>query len=156
MDDLKSCPFCGGDGRLHRRDLCSETVECDNYSDEEDFPGCDYFVECDQCDSSSHTSETKLGAIAAWNQRAEPNIIVRDEVKLFSESMENILKKNDHKGGWKNESIEYLMKRLKDEVNELEMVLDFGVIIEEKQSECVDVSNFAMMIFDVLSLKRGQ
>lgn len=68
-EDLKPCPFCGGNGRLYRRDLRCYTTECDNYPDEEDYPGCDYFVECDQCDSCSHTSETKQGASVAWNRR---------------------------------------------------------------------------------------
>jgi hypothetical protein len=70
----------------------------------------------------------------------------RSEVRWFAKEMESTLKKNDHKGGWQKETMEYLFNRLKEEVDELEPAL------YDKYRKCIreaaDVANFAMMIAD--------
>ena len=89
---------------------------------------------------------------------------VRPEVWQFALLMEKKLKENDHKKSWKKCKILYLIKRLKEEVKELEDCFwiedsrsDFinigeDFMIKGKYSEedvikeCADVSNFAMMI----------
>lgn len=79
---------------------------------------------------------------------------MRDEVRVFAETMEEQLKENDYKGGWQNCSNSYLLGRLKDEVEELKIALldyESGPAIVK---EAVDVANFAMMIADLNSSRR--
>jgi NTP pyrophosphatase (non-canonical NTP hydrolase) len=76
---------------------------------------------------------------------------IRQELSWFSEQMEMTLKENDHKGGWGSEqcSLDYLIERLKEEVNELIVATDSGKAgVENVIRECADVANFAMMIAD--------
>jgi len=90
----------------------------------------------------------------------------RTEIKAFSEIMEQKLKENDHKSHWSKADIDYLLKRLNEEVTELENKFlkletrntraladdSMGDIFmpepEDIQRECADVANFAMMIAD--------
>ncbi|GIN22583.1 hypothetical protein [Siminovitchia fordii] len=78
---------------------------------------------------------------------------MREQVKWFSHHMENKLKKNDHKGGWENEDIFWLIDRLENEVEELKAAFtDYLHLNGENVSivdESVDVANFAMMIADI-------
>lgn len=80
---------------------------------------------------------------------------VREEVCWFAEIMESQLAQNDHKPGWKNDSLRSLLKRIREEVDEL------GSAIEKTHddrharaldicSEAADVANFAMMISDLV------
>jgi hypothetical protein len=78
---------------------------------------------------------------------AEP---VRDEVARFGVLMERKLKANDHKDHWSDSGMSYLLKRLREEVVELE-----GLLLatsapgqDEVAGEAADVANFAMMIAD--------
>ena len=78
-------------------------------------------------------------------------IKLRPEVRRFAEQMELKLRENDHKGGWLDEHIYWLIQRIGDEHKELiEAVLfktdDVHAIIKE----CADVANFAMMVADVV------
>lgn len=81
---------------------------------------------------------------------------IRKELQWFSQEMETKLKKNDHKGGWDKSTISWLLGRLKDEVKELEEVLNEEPETNTEQlskmqrtiAECADVANFAMMIAD--------
>jgi hypothetical protein len=43
----------------------------------------------------------------------------REQIKWFAGEMEKVLKENDYKGGWANESFYYLLSRLKEEMKEL-------------------------------------
>jgi len=78
--------------------------------------------------------------------------MIRKSVKVFAEAMELKLKENDYKGGWHDrsgwdeENFAYLLRRLKEEVVELENSAHNSH--KEIKKECVDVANFAMMIFD--------
>ncbi len=136
------CPFCGSG---------SEDLYCDGH-----------YVHCEVCNTtgpSVYPVPDDDAAIAAWNRRVEPignsdELPIRSEVKTFAEFMEVSLKLNDYKGGWRNKTPDWLMSRLKDEVQDLQAALDFALYNEEKIGECVDVANYAMMIADVLSLRR--
>lgn len=58
-DELKVCPFCGGDARIHSK------VLADGFDS-------GYWAVCDECgkgDTLPHESEEE--AAAAWNARAE-------------------------------------------------------------------------------------
>ena len=70
----------------------------------------------------------------------------RKEVLRFAHMMEDRLRDNDHKGGWRDCTAVYLWNRLAQEMNELKIALfDRGDISRES----ADVANFAMMIHDV-------
>lgn len=75
----------------------------------------------------------------------------RPEVRAFADLMEAQLRKNDHKGGWKNDRPHALLKRLYDEAAELghAMPYDDDFDPENVGWEAADVANFAMMIADV-------
>ena len=59
MEKLKSCPFCGGNGRIYT----------ESYSHRKN--DIDYFIECRQCASCTDIFETEEDAIEAWNRRAK-------------------------------------------------------------------------------------
>jgi hypothetical protein len=73
---------------------------------------------------------------------------VRQAVAFFAVDMEDTLRRNDHKGGWDTCDPAWLLKRLREETDELEAVLKNGsdYVI---RSESADVANFAMMIADL-------
>lgn len=70
---------------------------------------------------------------------------MRKSVVEFAKIMEGELRENDHKGGWGDCTIEYLLSRLIEEVGELAASIRCGspgFIV----AESADVANFAMMI----------
>ena len=86
------------------------------------------------------------------------NMDIIDRAPWFTEEREKKLAANDHKGGWEDEDVSWLFKRLEEEVKELGRVLDKAdaifsncpdtEFIPEIISEAADVANFAMMIAD--------
>ena len=56
MEDLKRCPFCGGEPTVDRELLSSHWV---------------YQVRCTQCFGSGPRINVKAKAIEAWNRRTE-------------------------------------------------------------------------------------
>jgi hypothetical protein len=68
-----------------------------------------------------------------------------------------LLPENIAKGGWEEESFHFLIIRLREEVHEI-MNETFGnpenPNLDLLQSECADVANFAMMIFDNCETKK--
>ena len=71
---------------------------------------------------------------------------VRPSVQEFASLMEERLRDNDHKGGWEDCDVSWLLMRLIGEVGELAEQLVKG---EDPEQECADVANFAMMIAEV-------
>ncbi len=69
----------------------------------------------------------------------------RSGVERLSIVMMQKLRKNRHKAHWNTVSQAWLLGRLKDEVEELQLALQEGWDVI---SECADVANFAMMIAD--------
>lgn len=75
----------------------------------------------------------------------------RPEVIAFAVAMERKLKANDHKGGWHSCGLPYLLRRIKQEVEELEtLVCSTPRPPDQVCGEAADVGNFAMMIADVM------
>ena len=76
---------------------------------------------------------------------------LRPEVQSFAVHMENRLRKNDHKGGWKDEDPRWLVTRCFEEWQELrnELALTAAYKPSKVVDEAADVANFAMMISDV-------
>ena len=74
----------------------------------------------------------------------------RREVLQFASIMEDRLAANDHKTHWDGSSLDWLLERLKDEVEELEAVIAEGDLSMDVEisHEAADVANFAMMIAD--------
>lgn len=64
---------------------------------------------------------------------------------------------NRHKPHWERASCRYLLGRLRQEVNELEIAMAKGHFApaDEVISECADVANFAAMIADNWNSGRG-
>jgi len=81
----------------------------------------------------------------------EISMPLRPEVLFFAERMECKLRLNDHKQHWRDFNIEYLMRRLKEEVAELEDTIASGGTRHQQADEAADVANFAMMIADSLT-----
>lgn len=80
----------------------------------------------------------------------EKKITLRSEVARFAQDMERVLRANDHKGGWQNETTGYLSKRLHQEVHELSReLMRKPRCCYAVRKEAADVANFAMMIADV-------
>ncbi len=77
----------------------------------------------------------------------------RKEVKSFAAMMEYKLKKNDHKGNFENTDVDFLLKRLKEEVVELENAIKTESYFEV-MLEAADVANFACII--VWNILRNQ
>lgn len=75
---------------------------------------------------------------------------VRPSVQKFAQAMEERLRRNDYKVGWRFTSQRWLLMRLKQEVLELELELDKAKLKSECAviPEAADVANFAMMIAD--------
>jgi len=73
---------------------------------------------------------------------------MRPAVIEHAERMETRLKENDHKGGWLTCSFEYLLERLREEVDELDTALNGYDLDDDPVIEAADVANFAMMIAD--------
>jgi NTP pyrophosphatase (non-canonical NTP hydrolase) len=94
-------------------------------------------------------------------------IKLRPVVVSFAEQMEKKLRENDHKGGWDDEPVGWLLRRLGQEVTELRRAMKrlaatrhatydqrgsakLAAHRKEVVRESADVANFAMMIADVL------
>ncbi len=71
---------------------------------------------------------------------------LRQSVGRFANRMEQRLQANAHKGGWMDEDPYWLMKRLLEEVGELQKALEKG---HGWDREAADVANFAMMVSEV-------
>lgn len=94
-------------------------------------------------------SETKAGdTIDGYRLDGGAGHGLRPALYDFAIEMEKKLRKNDHKRSWQDYPIEALVKLLHIEYNELEVALEFG--IGDAGTECVDISNFAMMLRDRL------
>lgn len=77
MNELKPCPFCGGEARI--RDFTMVDLE----------PEIDVF--CINCGAQTFVYETKDDAIEAWNRRVEDSDIerLRKKVSALEKSNRN-------------------------------------------------------------------
>ena len=73
---------------------------------------------------------------------------MRDVVLDFAKVMDNELDENDHKIGWAYLSPQWIINRIRQETNELEKAIRKNKPKSVTVSECADVANFAMMLFD--------
>jgi len=105
--------------------------------------------------------------------KIDVDVNMRPALINFAENVETTLRKNDHKSGWKHESVNYLDSKLIEEVcefllityNPMEIIQSVAGYLakasnegldkiprdkrlEEKRKEILDVGAVAMMIFD--------
>lgn len=80
------------------------------------------------------------------------NADVRPVAKLWSERMERVLERNDHKEGWLGMTDEQVLVRLEEEIQEALRLLwrgeCYGPRREQFLDELADVSNFAAFLSD--------
>lgn len=85
--------------------------------------------------------------------------IKHPEVISFAILMDDILTKNDYKGGWQDCKIQYLRARLVEELGEYFARVAINIDYEStkpldardkelERKELVDIANFAMMLWD--------
>lgn len=114
-------------------------------------PTCFEFIASEKGYSLYWEARTDEFPTAAAKAREEA--APRHQVRQFAELMEERLKANDHKGGWKGERLPYLMRRLREEVEELSEALlpdkDWAMEAEKVGREAADVANFVMMVADI-------
>lgn len=96
------------------------------------------------------TDELKNLLVRLEKENVVPSIgDTREEVSSFSYQMEMKLRKRDGYGGWKSLPLSYVREKLKNELNELLVALDYETA-PEVMSECVDVANYAMFLWDIM------
>lgn len=72
----------------------------------------------------------------------------RPEVLAFALAMEERLRANDHKGGWKQERLQYLLDSAREEVEEVESAARSQRPMVDIARESADAANYLMMIAD--------
>ena len=76
-----------------------------------------------------------------------PDSRLRPEVLAFALLMEAQLKRNDYRGGWKDESPTYLGHRIEENMRDLGMI-SANEDVPGYHRTCADIANFAMMLAD--------
>ena len=76
------------------------------------------------------------------------NNLGQNSILSFAVIMQKKLEANAGKGGWEDCSFEYLVKRAKEELTEVENAITQNKSCHVVQKECADVANFMMMIAD--------
>ena len=92
--------------------------------------------------------EAMVGAeLGPLDAQGQP--VPRESVQRHARWMEAKLRKNDHKGGWTHENPKDLLRRAREELDELEKAVDKALTDGDARpvaAEAADVSNFAMMV----------
>ena len=78
----------------------------------------------------------------------DPRLAARPVVQGFAVEMERQLRENDHKGGWEGCDIDWLLRRLREETDELDEAIHRGHPKAAVWEEAADVANFALMVAD--------
>ena len=83
--------------------------------------------------------------------RADDQVQRREALTKFVDAMEMKLRKNEHKTTWRKQPIEALFRLLLLEVEEFKIADEFFTVAEAR-NELVDVSNFALILYDRLGM----
>lgn len=74
-------------------------------------------------------------------------IELRAPLRAFVERQEAILQENDHKAGWRDMSLEELLDRIAEEVEEVKTAIQDADWPLARKEAC-DVANFVFMLHD--------
>jgi hypothetical protein len=91
------------------------------------------------------------GLLACEGYRAGDEVQRREAVTKFTEAMEMKLRRNDHKTSWRDLPIEALVRLLILELEEFKVADEF-LAVKDARRELVDVANFALIVWDRLSM----
>jgi len=72
-------------------------------------------------------------------------LTLRPTLRDFSSECERVLRENDYKGGWAGAPEGFLIEGIRDNVWNLE---DNEITIENFLKSCLDIANYAMMLWD--------
>lgn len=103
--------------------------------------------------------EAFLKALQDWDERenetlsfrAGDTVEQREALVKFTAKMEEVLRRHDHKQGWRSDPIEMLVRKLKLELAEFEVAYDFHRW-DEARNEAVDLANFCLIVYDRLGM----
>lgn len=101
--------------------------------------------------SPNNTNALPQGGVVSITFGATPQLdpeFAREAVRFFARNMELELKINDHKGHWSWSSVESLLDRIQDELNELREAVKLNHSPSAVLSEAADTANFCMMAAD--------
>jgi len=109
-----------------------------------------------------HDADQFKQALQAWDQntphalgyRIDDGVDKRKALKDFCDQMELKLRKNDHKTGWRDLPEAALFRLMTLEIEEFRLALEF-LSVREAMKELPDIANFAMMLYDRLSITGG-
>ena len=83
--------------------------------------------------------------------RADDQVARRQALARFVDQMELKLRKNDHKKNWREKPLQALIALMLLEVEEFKVAYEHFAV-EEARPELVDIANFAMIVWDRLSM----
>lgn len=87
--------------------------------------------------------------------RADDALDKRVPVKVFSDAMEQVLRRHEHKTTWREKPVEALFKLLRLEVEEASVALDHFSAAEARH-EMIDIANFACILYDRLGMLKQE
>jgi len=92
-----------------------------------------------------------LDLLICEGYRADDEVQRREALTKFTEAMEMKLRRNDHKTSWRDLPIEALVRLLILELEEFKVADEF-LAVKDARRECVDVANFALIVWDRLGM----
>jgi hypothetical protein len=93
----------------------------------------------------------QLDLLVCDGWRADDEVQRREALTKFTEAMELKLRRNDHKSSWRDLPIEALVRLLILELEEFKVADEFFPV-KDARKEAVDVANFALIVWDRLSM----
>jgi hypothetical protein len=116
-----------------------------------EYPDC--FQDCPDTEKCKMKDAWKqIRPLPKWKDSVSfPVEIKHAQVIPFAKAMDEVLCKNDYKGGWglKECSVEYLRARLVEEMGEYFRLVARGIHeTDPDKKELIDIANFAMMLWD--------
>lgn len=100
-----------------------------------------------------------MSLLSLYDEEGSYSGLLRKEVRDFAHAMEAKLQQNDDKGGWEECEVSYLFNLLLKEIVELHEAIVMNqlslTIPKAIKNECIDVANFAMMIYSLVETEKG-
>lgn len=109
----------------------------------------------DNADDLQQEIKDQHDAIALVRDYADKLNFLRPEVLGFATLMEQKLRANDHKPGWKGDYPDDLWHRAVEELNELHVAISQPTSVDNIGKEAADVANMVMMIADIYGALRS-